>query len=348
LLTARIDLPFPKYADAQRRTDFSDQLLERLKALPGAQSVGMISELPLSGQLNDTFFTIEGQPPQNPQQKNNANIRLVSAGYFATMKIPRLQGREFTEREAREAGQVIIINQALAQQFFPGADPLGKRLLIETGEPNPQPREIIGIVGDVRHFGLGQGLPAEMYIPSLRSPWMNLVVRTTTDPIALAAAVRREALTVDPDQPISNLRTMERLVASSVAQPRFQTLLLAVFATVALLLAVGGIYGVMSYSVSQRTHEIGVRMALGAKAHDVLKLVVGQGMKLVLSGVAAGLCAAFALTRVIASLLFNVSATDPATFAMVAMLVIGVALIASYLPARRATKVDPLQSLRHE
>jgi putative ABC transport system permease protein len=348
LLTMRLDLPFPKYQDPQRRTSFSDQILERIKALPGVQSVGMVSELPLSGQLNDTYFTVEGRPSQSSDQKNDANFRRISSDYFTAMGIPLLRGRSFTEREAREASSVTIINEELAQQYFPGQDPIGQRLTIETGEPKPQPREIIGIVGDVRHFGLGQGLPAEMYIPSLRSPRTNLVVRTTADPAVLSASVRREVLAVDPVQPVSNIRTMEQLIASSIAQPRFQTLLLALFAAVALILSAVGIYGLLSYTVNQRTHEIGVRLALGAQTGDVLKLVVGQGVKIVLVGIIVGLGAAFALTRVIAGLLFGVSATDPVTFIGIATLLFVVAMLACYLPARRATKVDPMAALRSE
>jgi len=216
------------------------------------------------------------------------------------------------------------------------------------GAPAKESFEIIGVVGDVRHRGLDRGLRQTIYSPSLRLGYTNLVIRTTNDPVSLAAAVRREVTDIDPNQPVANIKTMERWVSESVAQPRFRTLLLGLFSGAALLLAMVGIYGVMSYAVSQRVHELGVRMALGARAGDVLRLVISQGMKLALAGVAIGLTAAFALTRLIKDLLFGVRATDPMTFATIALLLTGVALVACYLPARRATKVDPMVALRHE
>ncbi|HZS04924.1 MAG TPA: ABC transporter permease [Blastocatellia bacterium] len=348
VLTARIDLSEARYREPQKRVIFFSQVLERTRTLPGVEAVGMISELPMSGQLNDTNFTIEGRWPLVAGQENDADIRRVSDGYFTAIGIPLLRGRHFTGQEVTENRPVVIINQALAAQYFPGVDPVGKRLIIETGEPQPAAREIVGIVGDVQHFGLGQGLPAEMYIPSLRFPWANMVVRTATDPPALAPAIRSQVLAVDPDQPVSNFRTMEQLISTSVAQPRFQTRLLTIFAAVALALAVVGIFGVMSYAVSQRTHEIGIRMALGAKRGDILKLVIGQGMVLAASGVAVGLAVAFALTRVMRNLLFEVSATDPLTFVAITLLLLGAATLACLVPARRATRTDPIIALRYE
>jgi len=263
------------------------------------------------------------------------------------MRIPLLRGRGFREQEVTGDAKVIVINEALARNFFPDEDPLGRRLVINFGVP--EEFEIVGVARDVRHSSLEGEVYQMMYVPTLRFGRTNLVVRTTSsDPLALATAVRGAVAAVDRDQPVSAVRTMEEVVSGSVAQQRFRTLLLAAFAGVALLLAGVGIYGVIAYSVTHRTHEIGIRMALGAGAFDILKLVVGQGMALALAGVAVGLLASLALTRVLSSLLFGVTATDTVTFAAVSLLLVAVSLLACYVPARRATKVDPMVALRYE
>jgi putative ABC transport system permease protein len=345
LLTARIDVPNP-YGQPEKKTQFFEQLQQRVAALPGVEAVGLITELPLANQSADFKFKIEGRPEPAPGQDPQADIRNVNHDYFRAMRIPLLKGHHFTEAEAHENAKVVLISDELARRYFAGEDPLGQRLL--AGWTSRESYEIIGIVGDVRHRGLESGLRQTLYFPSLRLGYANLVIRTANDPVSLAAAVRREVAAIDPNQPVANIKTMERWVSESVAQPRFRTLLLGLFSAAALLLAMVGIYGVMSYAVSQRTHELGVRMALGARAGDALRLVIRQGMKLALAGVAIGLAAAFALTRLIKDLLFGVQATDPMTFATVSLLLTGVALAACYLPARRATKVDPMVALRHE
>ena len=345
LLTVRIDLPNP-YAQPEKKALFYEQLQQRVAALPGVEAVGLVTELPLARQSADFSFKIEGRPALPAGQGPHADIRNVNHDYFRAMRIPLRKGRHFTEAEVRDNAKVVLISEVLAQRFFPGEDPLGQRLSL--GSLSQGAYEIIGIVGDVRHRGLDGGLVQTIYFPSLRLGYSNLVIRTATDPVSLAAAVRKEVMAIDPNQPVANIKTMEQWVSESVAQPRFRTLLLSVFAAVALLLSVVGIYGVMSYVVTQRTHEVGIRMALGAQSRDVVRLVVGQGMKLALVGVMIGLVAAFALTRLMSSLLYGVSATDPATFAVVALLLTGVALVACYLPARRATKVDPMVALRCE
>ena len=345
ILTMRVDLPREKYPTPEKAGSFYQQLESRLAGLPGVESVGLISELPLSGQPNDMPYTVEGRPPASPDQEFDDDFRRVNRHYFATMKIPFLRGRNFTDKEVNESAKVLIISDLLARRVFPNEEPLGKRLIMAMGNT---PFEIIGVVGDIRHRGLEVGALPAMYMPTNQNNWMNLVMRTTVEPTSLAAAVRREVQSIDPDQPIATVRTMDEWVARAVAGPRYRTVLLALFAIVALLLASTGIYGVMSYSVTQRTHEIGVRMALGARQWDVLKLVVRQGMFLVLLGVAIGLAGAFALTRVMETLLFGVTAKDPVTFVAVAGLLTFVAFVACYLPARRATKVDPLVALRYE
>jgi putative ABC transport system permease protein len=345
LLTARIDIPNP-YAQPEKKQQFFEQLQQRVAALPGVEAVGMVTELPLAGQSSDFNFNVEGRPEPAPGQSPHADLRNVNHDYFRAMRIPLLKGRSFTEADVRDNAKVALISDELARLYFAGEDPLGKRLFLDS--IGNELFEIIGIVGDVRHRGLDSGLRQTIYFPSLRLGYANLVIRTTNDPVSLAAAVRREAAAIDPNQPVANIKTMERWVSESVAQPRFRTLLLGLFSGAALLLAMVGIYGVMSYTVSQRVHELGVRMALGARAGDVLRLVISQGMRLALAGVAIGLAAAFALTRLIKDLLFGVLATDPLTFATITLLLTGVALVACYLPARRATKVDPMVALRHE
>jgi len=344
LLTMRIDLAQQKYATPEKSTNFFHELEGRIGALPGVESVGTISELPLSDQPNDMPYTVEGRPPASPDQEFDDDFRRVNQQYFRALRIPLLRGRNFTDQEVRAGAPVMIISDLLARQVFPNEDPLGKRLVIAMGN---QSFEIVGVVGDIRHRGLEfQPLPT-MYIPTYNG-WMNIVIRTQNDPGNLAAAVRKEVQAIDPDQPIAVVKTMEQWVGTSVAAPRYRTALLGLFAALALVLASTGIFGVMSYSVTQRTHEIGVRMALGARQFDVLKLVVRQGMVLVLIGVALGLAGAIALTRVMSSLLFGVTAKDPMTFVAVAVLLGLVALVACYVPARRATKVDPLVALRYE
>jgi putative ABC transport system permease protein len=345
LLTARIDIPNP-YGQPEKKQQFFEQLQQRVAALPGVDAVGMVTELPLANQSANFKFKIEGRPEPAPGQDPDADIRNVNHDYFRAMRIPLLKGRSFTEADVRGNAKVVVISDELARLYFAGEDPLGQRLL--AGSSSRESYEIIGIVGDVRHRGLARVLRQTLYFPSLRLGYTNLVIRTTNDPVNLAAAVRREVTAIDPNQPIANIKTMERWVSESVAQPRFRTLLLGLFSGAALLLAMVGIYGVMSYAVSQRVHELGVRMALGARAGDVLRLVIKQGMRLTLAGVAIGLAAAFMLTRLIEDLLFGVRATDPLTFATIALLLTGVALVACYLPARRATKVDPMVALRRE
>jgi len=346
LLTARIDIPNP-YAQPEKKQQFFEQLQERVGALPGVEAVGLVTELPLANQSANFKFKIEGRPEPAPGQSPDADIRAVNHDYFRAMRIPLLKGRNFTEVEVRDNAKVVVISDELARLYFPGEDPLGQRLL-RGPLGKEEPLEIIGIVGDIRHRGLDSVLRQTIYSPSLSLGFTNLVIRTKNDPVSLAAAVRREVAAIDPNQPVANIKTMERWVSESVAQPRFRTLLLGLFSGAALLLAMVGIYGVMSYAVSQRVHELGVRMALGARAGDVLRLVIKQGMRLALAGVAIGLASAFALTRLIKDLLFGVRATDPLTFVTITLLLTGVALVACYLPARRATKVDPMVALRHE
>ncbi|HEX8119099.1 MAG TPA: FtsX-like permease family protein, partial [Pyrinomonadaceae bacterium] len=258
-----------------------------------------------------------------------------------------LRGRGFTEQEAAGDAKVVVVNEALAREFFPDEDPLGKHLVIDFIKQ--EEFEIVGVAGDVRHRSLEGEVYQMMYIPTLHVGSSNLVVRTSSsDPLSLASSVRQEVAAVDRDQPVSAVRTMEEVVSGSVAEQRFRTLLLAAFAGIALLLAGVGIYGVIAYSVTHRTHEIGIRMALGAGRGRVLRMVVGQGMALALAGVGCGLLAALALTRVLSSLLFGVTATDAVTFAAVALLIVAVAFLACLVPARRATKVDPMIALRYE
>jgi putative ABC transport system permease protein len=347
VLTLRIDLARARYAKPEQAAAFFGELQRRVAALPGVEAAGMVTELPLSGQPNDMYFYVAGRPPQTADQKVTADFRRVNQDYFRAMRIPLLRGRGFTEQEVAGAAGVVVVNETLARNFFPDEDPLGKHLVIDFGKA--EEFEIVGVAGDVRHRSLEGEVYQMMYLPTLRVGRTNLVVRTTSpDPLALASAVRGEVAAVDRDQPVSAVRTMEEVVSGSVAQQRFRTLLLAAFAGVALLLAGVGIYGVIAYSVTHRTHEIGIRMALGAGAADILKMVVGQGMALALAGVAVGLLAALALTRVLSSLLFGVTATDAATFAAVSLLIAAVALLACLVPARRATKVDPMVALRYE
>jgi putative ABC transport system permease protein len=345
LLTAKIDLPNP-YAQPEKKTQFFEQLQRRVAALPGVEAVGLVTELPLAHQSSDFQFKIEGRSTQNPEQTIHADIRGVNHDYFRAMRIPLLKGRFFAETEAHENAKLAIISDVLARRFFAGEDPIGKSIRLDLpGEP---PFEIIGVVGDVRHRGLDGDLRQTVYSPSLRLGFSNLVIRTTNNPTSLAAAVRKEVAAIDPNQPVANIKTMEQWVSESVAEPRFRTLLLGVFSAVALLLALVGIYGVMSYAVTQRAHELGIRVALGARAGEVMKLVLGQGMKLAASGVAVGVLASFGLTRLIKGLLFGVDAADPLTFGSIALLLLSVALLSCYFPARRATKVDPIVALRQE
>ncbi|HEX8144777.1 MAG TPA: ABC transporter permease [Pyrinomonadaceae bacterium] len=347
LLAMELSLPRSKYAEKERIVNFQNQILERIGALPGVESVSSTWMLPLSGQDAGRGFDIEGYTPA-PNERTNAAFSAVSPRYFQTMEIPVRMGREFNEQDTAAATGVIIVNETFARRYFPNADALGKRVKLR-GDDNPW-LTIVGVVGDVKHTELTAEPRTQLYLSSLQSPFpfINVVVRTANDPASLAAAVRKEVWAVDKDQPVAEVETMLQLVSNSVARARFNTLLLGLFAFVALLLAAIGLYGVMSYSVTQRTHEIGIRMALGAQRRDVLKLVVGQGMILAFAGVVLGLCAAFALTRLMASLLFGVTATDPWTFIGVAVVLSAVALLATVIPARRATRVDPMIALRYE
>jgi len=348
-LTADIRLSRSKYSPSQQAV-FFQQLLERLRALPGVRAAGAIYPTPLSGMEENVGFDIEGVPPHAPGAQRTAGPRGASPGYFKALGIQLLKGRVFTESDGGDTPPVVVINEALARRYWPDQDPIGRRISYDGRNGQPVWRQIVGVVKSVRHMALNEEPRPEIYIPFTQHPlaFMTLVVRTDGAPSGFVAAVRSQVQAVDKDQPISNVRTMEERLTSAVSQRRFNLILLAIFAGLALSLAAVGIYGVMSYLVTQRTHEIGVRMALGAQTRDVLRLVVRQGMTLALSGVALGLITALGLTRLIKNLLFGVSTTDPATFSAIALLVALVALLACYIPARRATKVDPMIALRSE
>jgi predicted permease len=345
VLTLRVDLPRQKYNTPEKASNFFEQLETRVAGLPGVKAVGLITDLPLSGEARDMPYRVEGRPATSDIAF--VDFRRVNKNYFSAMRIPLRRGRNFTEQEVRQSDKAIVVSQAFVDSVCPNEDALGKRLIIWSGIRN-EPYEIVGIVGDTRYQSL-QGEPsATMYVPTRELLFVNLVIRTQGDPLSLVGGVRKEVNALDPDQPIAVIRPMTEWVAMSAAGARYRTTLLGLFALLAMILAATGIYGVMSYSVAQRTQEIGVRMALGARPLDVLKLVVRQGMMLALIGVIVGLAGALALTRVMSSLLFGVTERDPITFVAVAALLIVVAFISCFVPAHRATRVDPLIALRCE
>ena len=349
VLTMRVILPRRKYVEDGQRIAFFRQAVERIGHLPGVESASAVSYLPFAGLGAGTNFFIEGQPKPPPGQDFICDVRVTDENYFRTMGIPVLAGRTYTAQEAQEARKVVVISEALARKYFPGEDPIGHRIAIYMKD-DPEPTEIIGVVADSKTNALDEETQPMVYWPHAELAYggMTIIARTTGDPLSLAAAAQREIQIIDKDQPVSEVRTMEGWLSESVARTRFGTFLLSVFAAVALLLAAVGIYGVMAYSVTQRTHEIGIRMALGAQRRDLVRMVVGQGLTLTLIGVGLGLVAAFGLTRVMTSLLFGISATDPATFGGISMLLALAALLACLIPARRATRVDPMVALRYE
>jgi putative ABC transport system permease protein len=351
LLTMKIELPEPKYEEMQRRTAFYDNLIQRVQSLAGVRSAAVTTNLPLYRQGNSIGIRLEGKPAPLPGHELIVVTRIVSPGYFETMGIPLLAGRQFTDHDSDQSPNVVVISETMARRYWPGEEAIGKRIAAGRVRTDADWIQVVGVVKDVRQFELNAEPRPQMYLAYGQADFFrpeDLVVKTDVEPASIAATVRKAVWDVDKDQPVSNIRTMDEILAESIARQRFSMLLLGVFAGVALLLAAVGIYGVMSYSVAQRTHEIGIRMALGAQTSAVLKLAVAYGLKLVIAGVVIGLVAAFALTRLMATLLFGVTPTDPATFALISLLLISVAAIASYIPARRATKVDPLIALRYE
>ena len=348
ILTLQIHLPQPKYPEGRQKADFYRQMLQKTEVLPGVRSVATTIAAPLVAGRNVTLrFTIDGRAPSSPAETPAANYRAISHNYFDTLGIQFLMGRDFTERDRETAPGVIIINEALARRYFPDEDPLGHHVTLNFGPPVR--REIIGVVANVKPALDGES-GAEMYVPFLQTPWaaMVLMVRTSSEPKSLTNSILDKIRSLDPEQSVSDVRTEEEIISNSVSSQRFSMLLLIIFAGVAQILSAIGIYGVIAYTVTQRTHEIGIRMALGAKRYDVLKLILGQGMGLALVGVGIGLVAAFGATRVMSSLLYGVSTTDPITFAFTSLVLCAVALLATFIPAHRATSINPLEALRHE
>jgi putative ABC transport system permease protein len=320
--------------------------------LPGVSGVGAVNNLPLGFDGSDTFFWRDGQPAPQRGQAPLANVQVISDGYFGAMGIPLHAGRAFDTRDTEKGTPVLIINRALAEKYFKGEEPLGRSLRLGSGD---KPYQIVGIVGDVRHEPFSDNLSLEpelaVYQPHAQNAWSQMMFVVRADGTAAAAvtpAVRRELQALDKDQPIFNVLTMDQVFVISMAPQRLSSFMFGGFALIALLIAAVGIYAVVAYTVAQRTHEIGIRMALGAQRGDIMSLVVGQGMKLIAFGIGAGLLASLAVTRLMASILYGVSSTDFVTFAAISVLLAAVAAVACYVPARRAAKVDPMEALRYE
>jgi predicted permease len=348
-LTFEISLPKIQYADDPSIVRFNKEAQRRIATLPGVQSAGFSTILPLAGTNSDWSFAIQGRPSNDNSPSPDEEKRQVSPDYFRALQTPLIKGRLFGNADTADAPPVIIVNQAFAKKFWPNEDALGKRITFDNPKKNPKWITIVGVVGDIRHFGLDIDPKPEMYVPFAQEPYFTTiyVVRSSQDPRGLLPAIRREIQAIDPAVPPANVRTFDDVIADSVAPRRLSVVLLGVFAAVAVLLATVGIYGVISYLVVQRTHEMGVRMALGAQRGDVLRLVVGHALKLVGIGTVVGLVLAFLSTRALSALLYSVGAFDPTTFIFVTIALATVALLASYIPALRATRADPLIALGH-
>jgi len=359
-LVMDLALPPARYPAGESQTAFYQQLIERIEGLPGVQSAGLASPLPFSGASSQSRAIQDGAPFAR-ENTVLSDYHTVSPDYFQAMGIRLIRGRSFTERDTASSPLAIVVDEMTAQRFWPNQDPIGKRMAFELimregGPPLPRWREVVGVVGHVKHYGLTAESRQQIYVSYLQAPHyyqgvlpqMSLILRAAADHQSLVSAARSAVLALDRNLPVYDIRTMDQVLSNSVSRMRLSMWLMGAFAAIGLFLAASGIFGVVSYTVTQRAHEIGVRRALGARARDVLRLVVGQGMKLALVGVALGLAASFGLTRLMSNLLFGVGATDPLTFGVIALLLLCVALVACWIPARRATKVDPLVALRHE
>ena len=344
-------VPRATYSEPQKQLQFYEQLLPKLAAQPGIESVGGANPLPFSNNDNASSFTIAGQPPIAKGNHPDASHVIVTPGYFRTMRIPLRGGRDFEARDSEKASRVAMVNETFVRRFLSNTNPVGQHILLDSDEPEPETLEIIGVVADAKQNEIGAPTPPEMYQPFAQSPNRRLwlVFRTMTDNLAGAqTAVRRVIHEQDTDVYVGNLQPMASLIGKTLAQPRFNMMLLGLFAGVAMVLAAIGIYGVIAYSVAQRTREIGIRMALGAQRAEMLGMILRQSLSVVVIGLAIGLVAAFAATRLLASLLFGVGANDVFTYASVVFLLGSAALLASYIPARRAMKIDPMVALRYE
>jgi putative ABC transport system permease protein len=348
VVTLDIPLSRQRYDTPEKRAQFFTELIDKAKSLPGVEAVGLVNNLPLSNSIDVLDFEVAGRAPYPLGSLHQAHYTLVTPGYFDAIKIQLKQGRFLNDGDRKNSPPVMLINESMVKTYFPSEDPIGLRLILDPAQP---PIEIVGVVGDARRISLETRAAPEFYFPFAQAPYrrMNVVARSTNaNPSPLVSAIRSLVTEMDRDQIIWQTRPLDQLVNASIADRRFNMWLLAGFAGLALILAVLGIYGVMTYSVRQRTHEIGIRMALGAKASDVVRLVIRNGMTLAVIGVVIGLAGAFGLTRLMTTLLFEVKATDVFTYATVAIGLQVVALVACYIPARRAAKVDPLVALRYE
>jgi predicted permease len=349
LLTAKIALPHARYDTEQKRDAFFRDLLPRLEEPRGVESAALAMLLPTTAWIRTNIMSVEGKPDLDPgEDASYAIVQSTTPEYFRTLGIPLKRGREFTERDnAISSPTVMMVNETLARRLWPDVNPIG--LHVKEGYDKALGWiEVVGVVADIHEGGLGSDAVAEFYLPMAKHPPQTafVVARTRSDPMSFGNTIRERVLAVDHDQPVSDVRTMESVFEATLGQRRLTMLLLGMFATVALLLATVGIYGVVAYSVAQRTQEVGIRRALGAQQSDILRLILGQSLGMVLAGIAIGIGGAFALTRVMKNLLFHINATDPATFVGIALLFIVVALAGSYIPARRAARIDPMAALR--
>jgi putative ABC transport system permease protein len=353
VLTGRISLSGPAYDNTEARQRYVSQTLERLKVLPGVESAALVAPMPFSGAEIGGDFKIEGHPVPEPGQEPSANVRNVTSQYFETLRIPVLKGRYFNEQDRRGGVGAAIVNETFVKRYFVNEDPIGKRIKdlgVNQNQGDPKQYEIVGVIGDVHHNSLAKSSTPELYLSHQQNSWNwgNFLVRTTNDPASLTRSFTDTIRATDKTVPVTRVRPLTEAISETVSQPRFYALLFVLFGATGLLLTVTGIYSVLSYTVSHHTREIGIRMALGAQARDVLKLIVGRGLLLTVIGVGLGLLGAWGVTRVMQTLLFGISATDWLTFTSVALMLMSVSLLATAIPARRATKVDPLVALRYE